>query len=122
MAIQIKKHGQIKAKLSLLQQQRKYILELNHMKEEIIKYYKELYEIRTNPEKTKREEFLIKINEILLKLLSHSDIQSEKPIYQPKSHALDYNDFTQSKIEKIFYGATLREEIINFQKFTRSNL
>ena len=85
------------------------------MKEEIINYYKELYESKINPVKTNRDELLIKINEILLILLSHCDIKDKKPIWPPKSHALDYNGFSQSEIEKIIRGSTLKEEITNFK-------
>lgn len=91
----------------------------DYMKDEIINYYKELYESTSNPEKEIREIFLSKINEILLILLSQSDIQNERPIWPPKSYALDYNGFSQSEIEKIIRGKTISEEIINFNNLLR---
>ena len=91
----------------------------DYMKDEIINYYKELYESTSNPEKEIREIFLSKINEILLILLSQSDIKNERPIWPPKSHALDYNGFSQSEIEKIIRGKTISEEIINFNNLLR---
>ena len=91
----------------------------DYMKDEIINYYKELYESTSNPEKEIKEIFLSKINEILLILLSQSDIKNERPIWPPKSHTLDYNGFSQSEIEKIIRGKTISEEIINFNNLLR---
>ena len=53
------------------------------MKGEIIKYYKELYESKSNP-KIGRNEFRNKINDIITILLSEENIENENPIQNLK--------------------------------------
>ena len=86
----------------------------DHRKNEIIKYYKELYESNNNP-KINRDEFLGKINEIIIILLKEPNIEKELPIWPPISKASDYNGFSQAEIEKIIRAENLKDEIIKFQ-------
>ena len=87
----------------------------DHLKKEIIEYYKDIYESNVNRTKLERSTFLNKIMSIITILLNDPNTTNKRPIWPPKSSARDFNGFSQKDIEKIIRAESLRDEIIKLQ-------
>ena len=85
-----------------------------HMKNEIICFYEELYQSNKTRRELNREDFFGKIASII-QILLNQNYTNEKPIWTPKSDSLDHNGFLQKKLEKIIRGDNLHEEIVKFK-------
>ena len=66
----------------------------DHLKKEIIEYYKDLYESNANRTKLERNTFLGKIMSIITILLNDPNTINKRPIWPPKSSARDFNSFS----------------------------
>ena len=87
----------------------------DHLKGEVIEYYKDLYESNNNRVALNRETFLSKTHAIITIILNDPHIADKKPIKPRRSTAKDYNGFSQKEIEKIIRTDNLKNEIIKFQ-------
>ena len=92
----------------------------DHMKNEIICFYKKLYQSNKNRRELSREDFFGKIASIS-QLLLNQNYSNEKSIWTPKSDSLDYNGFSQKNIEKIIRGENLHEGIEKYKDLLAKN-
>ena len=99
---------------------KKEIYNGDHMKNEIIAFYEELYQSKEQRKELSNKEFLDKIATII-QILLNQNYSNEDPIWKPKSESLDYNGFSQKEIEKIIREKNLQEEILKFKNLLAKN-
>ena len=84
------------------------------LKDEVINYYKELFAHISNKQEPHMDIVYSQIGDILGLIRADLSCAERKPIFPPRSEAIDYYGYSQKNLERIIRANTLAEEINNY--------
>lgn len=88
-------------KILLQTKRKKELFTGGELKDEVINYYKELFAHISNKQEPNMEILYSKIGDILGLIRADLSCAERKPIWPPRSEAIDYYGYSQKNLERI---------------------